>query len=73
MCGSPGVVVITPRVWPRFDRHKSVGAVSIRDAAARAGEVGVQWGGMLIALVDVAAGGVCLPNFDKLSGDGAAT
>jgi hypothetical protein len=51
---------------------EKVGAVGAGDAAAHAGEVGVQRGGVLVTLVDVAAGRVGLPDFHELPGHGAA-
>ena len=73
MCaGPPGVEVVLPRVGAGLDGGEAVGAVRAGDAAAHAGEVGVQRRRVLVALVDVAAGGVGLPDFHELAGHGAA-
>ena len=62
---APGVVVVLPGVGPRLDRHEAVSSLVVGQAAAGAGEVGVQRGGMPVVLVDVAAGGVGLPDLDQ--------
>ena len=51
---------------PGLDRGEPVGAVGVGEAAADAGEVRVDRGRVLVALVDVAAAGVGLPDLDEL-------
>ena len=69
---APGVQVVLPRVGAGLDGGEAVGAVGAGDAAADAGEVGVQRCRVLVPLVDVAAGGVRLPDLHQLAGDGTA-
>ncbi len=68
---TPGVQVVLPRVCAGFDGGEAVGAVVTGDATADAGEVRVQRGGVLIALVDVTSGGVGLPDLHELAGNRA--
>ena len=68
----PGVVVVAPRIGPGLDRGEAVAAVGVGQAAADAGEVRVERGRVLVALVDVAAGRVGLPDLDQLAGAPAA-
>ena len=67
MRGPPRVAVVLPRIGPRLDRGEPVVAVVVGQAAADAGEVRVDRRGMLVALVDVAPGGVGLPDLDELA------
>ena len=53
--GPPGVVVVAPRVGARLDGDEPVAAVVVGEAAAGAGEVGVERRGVLVAQVGVAA------------------
>ncbi len=69
---APGVVVIAPRVGAGLDGGERVAALVVGQTAADAGEVGVQRGRVLIALVGVPAGGVGLPDLDELTAYGAA-
>ena len=62
----PGVPVVAPRVGAGLDRREAVAAVAVGEAAAHAGEVRVERRRVLVALVDVAAGGVGLPDLDEL-------
>ena len=70
MCaGRQALSVVAPRVGPGLDRGEPVAAVGVGEAAAHAGEVRVDRGRVLVALVDVAAGGVGLPDLDQLADD----
>ena len=69
---APCVEVVLPRVRPGLDGGEGVGAVGTGDATSDAGEVGVERGGVLVTLVDVAAGGVGLPDFHELARNRAA-
>ena len=68
----PRVEVVLPRVGAGLDRGEAVGAVGAGDAAADAGEVRVERRRVLVALVDVAAGGVGLPDLHELAAHRAA-
>lgn len=65
----PGIVVITPRVGPGFDREKAVATVRSGEAATRAGEVGIQRRVVPISCVDIASRGVRLPDLHQLTCD----
>ena len=52
---------------PGLDRREVVPAVVVGEAAPHAGEVRVERRGVLVALVDVAPGGVGLPDLDQLT------
>ena len=56
----------------RLDGREEVLAVVVRDGAAGPGEVRVEGRGVLVALVDVASGGVRLPDLHELVRDRAA-
>jgi len=64
---APSVAVVPPRIRPWLDRGEAVASVVIGQAAADAGEVGVDRGRVLITLVDVATAGVGLPDLDELT------
>ncbi len=63
----PGVAVVAPRVGPRLDRGEPVDPVVVGQAAPGPGEPRVQRRGVLVALVEVAAGRVGLPDLDQLA------
>src|SRR5699024_6160328 len=65
----PRVVVVLPRVRARLDRGERVRAVIAGQGASDTGEVRVDRGRVLVALVDVATGGVRLPDLDELIAD----
>ncbi|GAA2912864.1 hypothetical protein GCM10020221_05770 [Streptomyces thioluteus] len=60
------------RVGAGADRGEAVAALVVGEAAARAGEVGVQRGGVAVGGVGVSARRVGLPYLDQLAADGAA-
>ena len=64
--GTPGVVVVAPRVGARLDRHEPVAALVVGQAAPAADEVRVQRRRVQVAVVAVAPGGVGLPDLDEL-------
>src|SRR5206468_1223254 len=68
----PGVEVLTPRVGARLHGGEVVVPVAVGQRAADAGEVRVQRGVVLLALVGVAAGRVGLPDLDELTADRTA-
>src|SRR5438067_3532023 len=61
---SPGVAMILPWIGAGLDRDEAIAALRISQAAARSAEVGVQWCGVLVILVKVAAGGIGLPDLN---------
>src|SRR5438128_12462780 len=62
MCRSPRVAMILPRIRAWLDRDEAIPAVVVGEAATGAGEVRVEWRRVLVILVEVAAGGVRLPD-----------
>ena len=69
---APGVVVIFPRVSAGPHCDKTVAAVFVGESAAFAGEIRVERRVVLVIFVQVASGGVGLPNFNEGFADGAA-
>src|SRR5699024_3495926 len=65
----PRVVVVLPRVRARLDRGERVRAVIAGQGASDTGEVRVDRGRVLVALVDVATGGVGPPGLAELVAD----
>src|SRR5665213_4351862 len=63
--GPPGVGVIPPRVRARPDGDEAVPSLGIGDAAAGAGEVGIQRGGVLVDGVGIPTRRVRLPHLDQ--------
>ncbi len=57
----PGVAVVLPWVGARFDGGEAIAPLVIRQAAPPAAEVGIERGGMLVVLVDIATGRIRLP------------
>ena len=73
MCaGPPRVRVVAPGIRAGLDRDEAVAAVGVRERPPRAGEVRVERRRVLVALVDVAAGGVRLPDLEQRAADRAA-
>src|SRR5918997_1953506 len=68
--GAPGVVVVTPRVGAGLERNEPVTTVVVGEAPARAGEVGVQRRRVPVALMNVAPGGVGLPDLYQAASHG---
>src|SRR5438552_5852447 len=64
MRGSPRVAMILPWIGAGLDRDEAIPALRIGQAAPGSAEVGVQWGGVLVILVKVAAGGIGLPDLN---------
>src|SRR5215203_1755279 len=67
---APGVVMVAPRVGTGLERDEPVTAVVVGEAPARAGEVGVQRRRVPVALMNVAPGGVGLPDLDQAATHG---
>src|SRR5436309_4082124 len=61
---SPRVAMILPRIGAGLDRDEAIAALRVSQAAAGSAEVGVQWCGVLVILVKVAAGGIGLPDLN---------
>eukprot|EP01022_Parablepharisma_sp_SALTPOND_P016942 TRINITY_DN2599_c0_g3_i6.p1 TRINITY_DN2599_c0_g3~~TRINITY_DN2599_c0_g3_i6.p1 ORF type:complete len:1173 (+),score=341.22 TRINITY_DN2599_c0_g3_i6:1282-4800(+) len=62
---APGLVVVAPGIRAGLDADETIAAFVIGEHLAEAGEVGVQRGVVLVLLVEVAAGGVALPDFQQ--------
>ena len=71
MVRPPGVGVVLPRIGARLDRVEAVAALVVGDAAAGAEEIRIERRVVLVGLVDVAPGGVRLPDLDQGVGHGA--
>src|SRR5829696_695953 len=67
---APGVVMVAPRVGTGLERDEPVTAVVVGEAPARAGEVGVQRRRVPVTLMNVAPGGVGLPDLDQAASHG---
>lgn len=63
--GAPGVMVIGPRIGAGLDGNETVAAVVVGEHAAATSEIGIERGVVLIVLVQIAARGVGLPDFDE--------
>ena len=61
----PGIVVIAPRIGAGLDGDEFVIAVLVGHGAAGAGEIRIERRRVLIDDMDVAAGGIGLPDFDQ--------
>ena len=57
--------MIAPRICARLDRDEAVAALVVGEAPAGAGEVGVERRGVIVPRVDIATGGVRLPDLDQ--------
>ena len=67
MSRTPGVVVVFPRIRGRFDRGELIRAVVTGNRPADTREIWVDWGRVLVALMDIATGGIGLPDLDELT------
>src|SRR5229473_794052 len=65
MGGAPGVVGVAPRIGAGLDRQEAIGALLVGGHLSGAGKIRIERRVMLIALVDIAAGGVALPELDQ--------
>src|SRR5437899_1610940 len=61
---SPRVAMILPWIGAGLDRDEAITALRIGQAAPGSAEVGVQWCGVLVILVKVAAGRIGLPHLN---------
>src|SRR5581483_12501765 len=66
----PRIGVVPPRIGTRRDGGERVVAVAVGDGAAGAGEVRVERRRVAVDGVDVAAGGIGLPDLDQRIGEG---
>src|SRR5437588_10491064 len=62
---TPGVWVVLPGICTRANRQESVDTVSICQAAAHAQKVRIERSRPLITFVEVAAGGIGLPDLQE--------
>ena len=70
--GTPGIVMVAPRVGARPDADKPILAFFVGHAAAGPAEVGIMGGIMPVAFVRIASGGIGLPHFNQSIGHRAA-
>ena len=63
--GRQAFVVVPPRIGAGLDGDEAVAALGIGDGASGAGEIRVERGRVLVDDVDVAPGGVRLPDLDQ--------
>src|SRR5260221_299185 len=68
----PGIVGIFPGVRGRTNGDKTVAAVLVGESAAFAGEIRIEGRVVLIIFVEVAAGGIGLPDFNEGAANGPA-
>jgi hypothetical protein len=61
----PGVRVVLPRIGAGLHRHEAVAALVVGECPPRAGEVRIERGRVLVDLVEVATGGVGLPDLHQ--------
>ena len=64
--------MVTPGIGARFQRMEHITALMIRDAAPTTKKIGVDRCVMPVDLVDVATGGIGLPDLDQCVGLGPA-
>src|SRR6266516_2210171 len=72
MRGPPRIGVIAPRIGAGLHRDEFVTALGIGRGQAGAGEIRIERRGMLVALMDIAAAAVGLPDFDQRVGHAPA-
>src|SRR5216684_2893354 len=63
--GAPGILVISPWVRARSDRHETVRTLIVRQQSTAAGEIWIERRGMIVELMAITSCGVCLPQFDQ--------
>src|ERR1700733_11606366 len=61
----PGVVMVAPGVLARADGHEAIATLRIGERMAATREVWVQRSVVLVALMQITAGPVRLPDFDQ--------
>src|SRR5215470_1118890 len=72
MRGTPCIVMILPRISAGLDRDELIISVDIRQGSPCACEIRIQWRGMFVLFVKVAAGGIGLPDFHERMRDRTA-
>ena len=70
--GTPGIVMIAPRVGPRLDGQEAVEAVRIGRGAAGPREVRIERRRMVVPGVEITSGRVGLPDLDQRVSHGMA-
>src|ERR1700689_1469399 len=65
MCGAPGVVMISPGIRSGADGHESIAPLRVCERVSASGEVRIQRSIVLVALMQIPAGGVSLPDLDE--------
>src|SRR5690348_13995721 len=72
MRGTPGVVVVAPRIRARLDSDEPIAPLAVCQDAPAAREVGIERRIVRVVPVPVASGRVGLPDLDQGLRDGAA-
>src|SRR5688572_11791092 len=62
---TPGVEVVAPRVRAGTDGRERIHAIFIRENPAPTMKIRIEWGVMLVVVVQVASGRIRLPDFDE--------
>src|SRR5579863_9175942 len=62
---SPGVRVVLPRIRSRTNRQEPIDAIFVRQTAAHAEKVRIEWPRPLIPFVQVTTRGIGLPDFQE--------
>ena len=63
--------MIAPRIFAGTNGQEAIAAFGVGEGVTAAAEIGIEWGVVLIDFVEVASGGIRLPDFDESSGDRA--
>src|SRR5260370_38159025 len=72
VCGTPGIVMIEPRIRPRLDGDKTVHTVFVGEGASGASEIRIQRRRMLIDGMSVPSRRVRLPQLNQCAGNGTS-
>src|SRR5260370_25055057 len=65
MCGTPGVVMVTPGVCTRPDGDEAIAACSVCERVSTSDKVRIQRSVVLVSLVQITSCGIRLPHFDE--------
>ena len=69
---TPRIAMVAPRVRTRFDCDEAIAPLIIRNTAPRPKKIGVERRVMLIALVNIPARRIGLPDFHQRMANGPA-
>src|SRR5207302_9822075 len=70
--GPPGVGMVSPGISARFDSDEFVEAIGIGEGASCSSEVGIERSWMVVVDVQIASGGIGLPDFNQGVGNGTS-